>query len=52
MFGVVDETVSNAAAPAPREDVLRVEVEMIETDEGWKVGRVEILQSPSGGLVG
>lgn len=52
VFGVVDETVANAAAPTPREDVLRVEVEMIETDEGWKVGRVEILQSPSGGLVG
>jgi Mce-associated membrane protein len=51
VFAVVDEVVSNAASPAPREDVLRIEVELIETEGGWKVGRVQILQSPAGGLV-
>lgn len=52
VFAVVDETVANATSPLPREDVLRIEIELIETAEGWKVGRVEILQSPAGGLVG
>jgi Mce-associated membrane protein len=52
VFAAVDETISNASSPTPRQDVLRVEVELIETDSGWKVSRVEILQSPSGGLVG
>jgi Mce-associated membrane protein len=52
VFAVVDGTTSNASSPAPRQDVLRVEVELIETEGGWKVNRVEILQSPSGGLVG
>jgi Mce-associated membrane protein len=52
VFAVVDETTSNTSSPAPRQDVLRVEVELIETEGGWKVNRVEILQSPSGGPVG
>jgi Mce-associated membrane protein len=52
VFAVVDETTSNSSSPAPRQDVLRVEVELIETEGGWKVNRVEILQSLSGGLVG
>jgi Mce-associated membrane protein len=46
VFGVVDETVTNTAQPAPRMDVLRIEVSLIETAQGWKVERVEILQSP------
>jgi Mce-associated membrane protein len=48
VFGVVDETVTNAAQPAPRMDVLRIEVSLIDTAQGWKVDRVEILQSPGG----
>lgn len=52
VFAVVDETISNASSPVPRQDVLRVEVDLIETGSGWKVSRVQILQSPSGGLVG
>jgi hypothetical protein len=46
VFGVVDEAVSNAAQPAPRTELIRIDVEMIETTEGWKVNRVNILQSP------
>lgn len=45
VFGVVDETIENNATPAPRTEVLRLEIEMIETSEGWRVSRVEILQS-------
>lgn len=51
VFGVVDETIANATTPQPRMDVLRVEIGLIETTAAWKVDRVEILQSPSGGLV-
>lgn len=46
VFGVVDEAVSNAGQPAPRTEVIRIDVEMIETAEGWRVNRVNILQSP------
>jgi hypothetical protein len=46
VFGVVNETIVNASLTAPRADVLRVELEMIETPGGWKVNTVEILQSP------
>jgi Mce-associated membrane protein len=52
VFGVVDETVTNAAAPEPRTEVLRVELGLIQTTEAWKVDRVEILQSPAGGPAG
>jgi hypothetical protein len=46
-FGVVEETVTNAASPEPRTDVVRVELGLIETSEAWKVDRVEILQNPA-----
>lgn len=52
VFGVVDQTVTNAASPSPTTEVLRVEVGLIETAAGWRVDRVEILQSPPDGLVG
>ena len=45
VFGVVDETIENNTTPAPRTEVLRLEIELIETSEGWRVSRVEILQS-------
>ncbi|MGH2661495.1 MAG: hypothetical protein ACRDH8_01545 [Actinomycetota bacterium] len=51
VFAVVNETVSNATQQTPRTDVLRIEIALIETAESWKVSRVEILQSPQGGLV-
>lgn len=46
VFAVVNETIINASLTAPRADVLRVLLEMIETPEGWRVSSVEILQSP------
>jgi cytoskeletal protein RodZ len=46
VFAVVDETIANRSSPVPTEEVLRVEVELIQTPEAWKVSRVEILQSP------
>jgi hypothetical protein len=45
VFGVVNETVTNASSQAPRTEVLRLDVQMIETKAGWKVDRVEILRS-------
>jgi Mce-associated membrane protein len=48
VFGVVNEQVTNAANPTPRTDVLRIEIEMLDTKAGWKVNRVNILQSPTG----
>lgn len=47
LFGVVNEAVTNAANPTPRTDVLRIEIEMIDTKAGWKVNKVNILQSPT-----
>jgi Mce-associated membrane protein len=47
VFGVVNEEVTNAANPSPRTDVLRVEIELIETKAGWKVSKVNILQTPT-----
>jgi hypothetical protein len=45
---VVNETIVNASLPAPRAEVLRVELELIETPEGWKVSSVQLLQTPGG----
>lgn len=47
-FAVVEETVVNQAQAAPRTDVLRMEVGLIRTEDGWKVESVELLQSPGG----
>jgi hypothetical protein len=52
VFGVVRETIVNKTLPAPRVDLLRIELGMIETPEGWRVSSVEILQSPGAGLFG
>jgi hypothetical protein len=46
VFGVVNEAVSNSAQTAPRTELIRIDIEMIETTQGWKVNRVNILQSP------
>jgi hypothetical protein len=47
VFGVVDETVTNNVQGSPRSDVLRVELSMIDTSEGWRVDQVTILQTPA-----
>jgi hypothetical protein len=52
VFAVVRQTIVNRSLPAPRVDVLRVELGMIETAEDWRVSSVEILQSPGTGLFG
>ena len=53
VFGVVNETVTNRATRTARREVLRIEIDMIETKTGWKVNRVNILQSPGpGGALG
>ena len=52
VFGVVGETVTNTGTTAPRQDTLRIEMDMIETKDGWKVNRVNILQSPNQGPLG
>ena len=46
VFGVVDESVTNSGSPAPRTDVLRVELVMIDTTRGWRINQVNILQNP------
>jgi len=45
-FGVVAETVTNEEIEDPREDTLRVEVALIETEAAWKVERLTLLQTP------
>ncbi len=52
VFGVVNETVTNRVQRTPRQEVLRIEIDMIETTGGWKVNRVNILQSPGAGALG
>ncbi|HEX8099645.1 MAG TPA: hypothetical protein VF660_05520 [Actinomycetota bacterium] len=47
VFGVVGETVTNTGIATPRQETLRIEMDMIETKDGWKVNRVNILQSPN-----
>lgn len=51
VFAVVSETISNATTRS-RTDVLRMEIGLVKTDSGWKVDRVEVLQSPGTGLLG
>jgi hypothetical protein len=47
VFGVVNESVTNSATTTPSTEVIRIEIEMIDTNSGWKVDRVDILQSPN-----
>jgi hypothetical protein len=49
VFGVVDESVTNTSSPTPRTELLRVEVQLIDTKSGWKVSRVDLLQSATSG---
>ncbi len=51
VFGVIDEAVRNAHS-APRTETLRINVEMLQTSDGWKVASVDILPSPGGGPLG
>jgi hypothetical protein len=51
VFGVVDEAITNASS-APRTQTLRIDVEMLQTNDGWKVSSVDILEAPGGGPLG
>jgi hypothetical protein len=51
VFVVVTETITNASTTEPRTDTLRLEVSLIKTGSGWKVGNVEVFQSPGQTLV-
>lgn len=50
VFAVVDQTITNSVLDAPQTDIVRMEVGLIETDNGWKVQRVDIFQAPGGTL--
>ncbi|MBI4259704.1 MAG: hypothetical protein HY658_03965 [Actinobacteria bacterium] len=54
VFAVIRQTVTNRSAPEPRVEVVRFDIGLIETTEGWKVNRVEVLQTrdPSSVLPG
>jgi hypothetical protein len=46
VFGVVRQTVDNDQLSQPRIEIVRAEIRMIETADGWKVNQVDILQTP------
>jgi hypothetical protein len=46
VFAVVNETITNSSTTTPRAQVLRIDLGMIHASSGWKVSRVDILQSP------
>lgn len=45
-FVVVRETVTNSVLEEPQTDVLRLEVGLTETSDGWKVNNVDVFQAP------
>jgi hypothetical protein len=51
VFAVVNQTITNASTTTPKTTVLRIDVGMIDTAAGWKVQRVDILQSPQSSAV-
>ncbi|HXX89260.1 MAG TPA: hypothetical protein VEI83_03430 [Acidimicrobiales bacterium] len=47
VYGVVDQTYANATAAAPATDVLRVEVDLTHTTQGWRISTVSVLTGPT-----
>ncbi|MGI8773910.1 MAG: hypothetical protein ACR2KQ_02665 [Actinomycetota bacterium] len=47
VFVVVEETITNAGLGGPQTDILRLEAGLLKVEDGWKVERVDIFQSPS-----
>jgi hypothetical protein len=47
VYAVVDQTYANAKTAVPATDVLRVELSLTQTDKGWKISEVSVLQAPS-----
>jgi hypothetical protein len=52
VFAVVDHTVTNANTDEPKTDTVRMSIEMIESEAGWKVNRVRIFETPGTPLSG
>lgn len=50
VFAVVTQTVTNTSLPEERTEVVRMELGMVKTTSGWKVDRVDVLQSPTSPL--
>jgi Mce-associated membrane protein len=50
VFAVIDYTVTNAGTDEPKTDTVRMTIEMIDSDAGWKVNSVRLLESPGGSL--
>lgn len=46
VFAVVNYTVTNAGTDEPKTDTIRLSIEMIESEGGWKVNSVRLLESP------
>ena len=45
VFGVVDETFRNASSSQPQLQVVRFDITLIKTADGWKVENVQLFQS-------
>jgi hypothetical protein len=50
LFAVIDYTVTNAGTAEPKTDTIRMDIEMIESEAGWKVNSVRVLESPGTAL--
>jgi len=50
LFAVIDYTVTNDGTAEPKTDTIRMSIEMIESDDGWKVNSVRVLESPGTAL--
>ena len=50
LFAVIDYTVTNAGTTEPKTDTIRMSIEMISSDDGWKVNSVRVLESPGTAL--
>jgi hypothetical protein len=46
VYGVVDQTYANSKSAVPATDVLRVELSLTDTAQGWKIAEVSVLQAP------
>lgn len=52
VFAVASVTIENTRIDEPRTDIVRMEIGMIETADGWRVDSVELFQSPGAPGIG
>jgi hypothetical protein len=50
VFAVIDYTVTNAGTAESKTDTIRMNIEMIQSEGGWKVNSVRVLESPGTAL--